>query len=127
MCQERKRTRDRLLNISLATTPIPHNINYPNIYPWENMSVNILAKQLFKVACNAGFAGTESVFLQAFGNFAEEQSIIYGTLEEFPLTGEINKLYFDINDKILYYWDINKYSPINATLIANTIINGGEA
>jgi len=35
-------------------------------------------------------------------------------------------LYFDLETKILYYWD-NEYIPVNAMLIANTIIDGGDA
>jgi hypothetical protein len=35
-------------------------------------------------------------------------------------------LYFDLDEKILYYWD-NEYIPVNAMLITNTILNGGEA
>lgn len=34
-------------------------------------------------------------------------------------------LYFDLDEKILYYWD-NEYKPVNALLIANTILHGGE-
>jgi hypothetical protein len=34
-------------------------------------------------------------------------------------------LYFDLNEKILYYWD-NAYIPVNAMLIAHTILDGGE-
>jgi len=35
-------------------------------------------------------------------------------------------LYFDLDAKILYYWD-KEYIPINAMLIARTILNGGGA
>ena len=35
-------------------------------------------------------------------------------------------LYFDLDGKILYYWD-NEYIPVNAMLITNTILNGGDA
>ena len=42
----------------------------------------------------------------------------------FPEEGEVSKMYFDTEEKILYYWD-NEYYPVNATLIANTIIEGG--
>ena len=37
------------------------------------------------------------------------------------------KLYFDLDDKILYYWSGTEYTPVNAMLIAHTILNGGEA
>ena len=35
-------------------------------------------------------------------------------------------LYFDLSEKVLYYWN-EEYIPVNAMLIANTIVNGGEA
>jgi len=35
-------------------------------------------------------------------------------------------LYFDLNEKVLYYWN-EGYIPVNAMLITNTILNGGEA
>jgi hypothetical protein len=35
-------------------------------------------------------------------------------------------LYFDLNDKILYYWD-GEYIPVNAMLIAHAILEGGDA
>ena len=34
---------------------------------------------------------------------------------------------FDLNEKILYYWGGEEYIPVNAMLIAETIVNGGEA
>jgi len=42
------------------------------------------------------------------------------------VVGERNKLYFDLGENILYFWD-GEYTPVNAMLIANTIIDGGEA
>jgi hypothetical protein len=55
-----------------------------------------------------------------------DAEIIYGVLREFPEIGDTNKLYFDLEEKILYYWD-GEYIPVNAMLIANTVLEGGEA
>jgi hypothetical protein len=35
-------------------------------------------------------------------------------------------LYFDLDEKVLYYWN-EEYIPVNTMLITNTILNGGEA
>lgn len=54
-------------------------------------------------------------------------NIIFARFENFPETGEQEKLYFDLDDKILYYWNVDEYIPINTLLIPNTILDGGEA
>jgi len=51
---------------------------------------------------------------------------MFATYANFPEEGTTSKLYFDLEEKVLYYWD-NDYIPVNAMLIANTILNGGEA
>ena len=50
---------------------------------------------------------------------------MFDTFNNFPQIGSKEMLYFDVINKILYYWD-NEYIPVNAMLIANTILNGGE-
>ena len=54
------------------------------------------------------------------------KEILFDLYTNFPQVGVADMLYFDLNDRILYYWD-NEYIPVNAMLIANTIVNGGEA
>ena len=51
---------------------------------------------------------------------------MFSTYQNFPEEGIASKLYFDLEEKILYYWD-NNYIPVNAMLIQNTILEGGEA
>jgi hypothetical protein len=51
---------------------------------------------------------------------------MFATYEAFPETGIQDKLYFDLNTKILYYWN-EEYIPVNAMLIAETALDGGEA
>lgn len=47
-------------------------------------------------------------------NIPSQKQIIFGTLEEFPENGDLDKLYFDTNNKILYYYDeTQKYQPIH--------------
>ena len=52
--------------------------------------------------------------------------IIFEIFNNFPQYGSSQNLYFDLNEKILYYWD-NEYIPVNAMLIANTTLEGGDA
>lgn len=124
---ERRRTRDLLLEYDIAIMPPrPRAAGLGIIYPWENISLNILSHQLYQVAASSGYFGTESDFLNHFGSFLSNKEMIFDTFDNFPELGEQDKLYFDLEEKILYYWD-ETYMPVNATLITNTIINGGEA
>ena len=106
--------------------PIPHQKNIQIVYPWENISLSIFSKQLYQVAIINGFVGTEKEFLDRFVNYVSDKQIIFEDYINFPQYGSTTKLYFALDEKILYYWD-NEYIPVNAMLIANTIIDGGEA
>lgn len=106
--------------------PIPHQKKVSIIYPWENTSLSIFSNQLYKVALINGFVGTEKEFLDRFVNYVSDKQIIFENFDNFPQYGSITKLYFDQIEKILYYWD-NEYIPVNAMLITNATINGGEA
>ena len=120
----RQLTRDRLLDYDMPLNPHAARINM--VYPWENISTNALVNQLYKIATGSGFSGSENDFKMNFGRYLQEKAVIYSNYESFPDTGEIDKLYFDLDEKILYYWD-EAYIPINAMLIARTILDGGEA
>jgi len=52
---------------------------------------------------------------------------MFDNFSNFPNEGEIDKLYFDLDEKILYYWAGTGYTPVNALLIMDTILKGGEA
>lgn len=106
--------------------PIPIQKNISLIYPWENTSLTIFSNQLYKVAVVNGFIGTEKDFLDRFVNYVSDKQIIFENYSEFPQYGSSSKLYFDLEEKILYYWE-GEYIPVNAMLIANTTIEGGEA
>lgn len=126
--RERKRTRDLLLEYDLNIMP-PHPRSggiMPMIYPWENYNLSALNYQLYLIAKNGGFEGTLDEFNTLFASFVGARSIIFVHTNEFPEEGATDKLYFDLDEKILYYWD-NDYIPVNAMLIANTTIYGGEA
>ena len=151
---ERRRTRDLLLEYDKAITPpkpriaglsniyswgstilddlngeeppIPNQKDIYSIYPWENTSLSIFSNQLYKVAIINGFIGTEKDFFNRFINYVSDKQIIFEKYINFPQYGSSNKLYFDLDEKILYYWE-NEYIPVNAMLITNTTINGGEA
>jgi len=127
MSEARTKTRDLLLEYDKAIMPPkPRAAGLGSIYPWEDWSISFFSQQLFKLAANSGFKGTESDFKKKFGSYLQDKQIIYANYNDFPIIGEIDKFYFDLVEKILYYWD-EKYIPVNAMLIANTIIDGGEA
>ena len=98
------------------------------VYPWETQNLAIVSDLLYNLAHNSGYNGTREEFYSNFGSYLtnNNQKIIFKTYPEFPQIGQQDMLYFDLNEKILYYWD-NGYIPVNAMLIANTIVNGGEA
>lgn len=104
----------------------PHTTTLSMVYPWENTSLNILNHQLYLLAVQFGFEGTEDDFKQLFAGFVGARSILFATFDKFPDEGITEKLYFDLEEKILYYWD-GGYIPVNAMLIANTRLDGGEA
>ena len=127
MCKERRRTRDLLLEYDKAIMPPrPRAAGLGMVYPWETMPISIISKQLYALAVSSGFNGTEIDFKNKFGSYLQDKQIIYANYGDFPAEGELNKFYFDLEEKILYYWD-EEYIPVNAMLIANTIIEGGEA
>jgi hypothetical protein len=127
MYKTRQLTRDLLLEYDSAIMPPrPRAAGLKVIYPWENIMLSNFAEQLFEVAKNSGFIGDQQLFTTNFGSFIQNKDIIYDLFKNFPEIGDFNKLYFDLNEKILYYWD-NEYIPINAMLIAQTTLNGGEA
>ena len=108
--------------------PFPDYSLIESIYPWEMQNLAIMGDWLFHFASNSGYTGTREEFYSCFGLYLQNnrQEIIFENYSNFPLTGAQDKLYFDLNEKVLYYWE-NDYIPVNAMLIANTIVNGGEA
>ena len=109
--------------------PIPDTAEFQVVYPWESIGLNILGDQIYLLAANSGYHGTREEFHRYFGSYLETNrwEILFESFSNFPEQGEIAKLYFDLDNKILYYWAGNEYIPVNAMLIAHTIINGGEA
>lgn len=127
MCKERWRTRDLLLEYdSRIMPPRPRAAGLGIIYPWENRIINDLINQLFNFAINTGYNGTETEFKNGFGSYLAKKEIIFDVFNNFPQEGASNSLYFDLNDKILYYWD-NEYKPINTLLIEGTILDAGSS
>lgn len=127
MCKERWRTRDLLLEYDPhIMPPRPRAAGLGIIYPWENIDISSLVKQLFLIAAGSGYTGTENEFKNHFGAYLNNKQIIFDSFFNFPIIGSEEYLYFDLDEKILYYWD-NEYIPVNAMLIANTTIDGGEA
>lgn len=115
---------DNVVDMSIPSRP--HTTTLSMIYPWENTSLNMLMQQLFLLAIQNGFEGSLDDFKNLFTSYVGARSIMFATYATFPEVGIDSKLYFDLEEKILYYWD-NDYIPVNAMIIANTILNGGEA
>ena len=108
--------------------PFPNPSAISAIYPWEMQNLAIMGDWLFAFAANSGYKGTREEFYKYFGTYLEtnRQEILFETFDNFPSVGMEDMLYFDLDNKILYYWD-GEYIPVNAMLITNTILNGGEA
>ena len=125
--RERYRTRDRLLDYDQTVVPLkPHSAGLPIVYPWENLSTSVLSKQLFDIAAKSGFDGTQEDFNTNFGRYLQNKEVVFARFVDFPQEGETAKLYFDLDENILYYWN-TEYIPVNALLIAGTILDSGNA
>lgn len=132
----RRRTRDLLLDCeSLSGSdwegliPCPHGSDLPIIYPWEDIKLNILGDKIYLLASQSGYTGTKEEFRESFGSFFQQnqQQIVLDHFANFPAVGNSTRFYFDIDDQVMYYWNGSAYAPINTMLIANTILEGGEA
>ena len=108
--------------------PIPDTPEFHVVYPWESIGLSILGDQIYMLAAQSGYSGTREEFHHYFGSYLEtnRQEIVFDEFSNFPNVGAQDILYFDLNEKILYYWD-NEYIPVNTLLITNTILQGGEA
>lgn len=112
----------------IYNVPIPQTAEFSIVYPWESIGLSILSDQIFILASNSGYTGTREEFHRYFGTYLEKnrQEILFEEYNNFPQVGNSEMLYFDLNEKILYYWD-GEYIPVNAMLIAHTILEGGDA
>lgn len=124
MNEERWRTRDLLQQAQNATTNFG---SLGSVYPWENIQLSALAQQLYKIATDNGYSGTQEEFVRKFGNFTEDWQIEVMPFEQFPDTGSKDKLYLDDNSNNLYRWNGEEYLLINSNFISGVIIQGGEA
>lgn len=111
----------------IYSVPIPQTTEFSVVYPWESIGLSILGDQIYLLASQSGYTGTREEFHKYFGTYLEKnrQEILFEEYDNFPQVGSKEMLYFDLNEKILYYWD-EGYIPVNAMLIANTILHGGE-
>ena len=123
--RERYRTRDLLLPYALIEgPPDPQYADVDMIYPWRNVLLNSVINAIYNVAHSSGYEGDLDSFRSNFGSLLEYQPLIYENYQDFPFVGDTQHLYFDLEEKILYYWD-NKYIPVNILLIEDTILKGG--
>ena len=108
--------------------PIPNTAEFQVVYPWESVGLSRLGDQIYLLAAQSGYHGTREEFHRYFGSYLETNrwEILFEYYNNFPQVGERDKLYFDLGENILYYWN-EEYIPVNAMLITNTILEGGEA
>ncbi len=113
---------------TIYSVPIPETAEFSIVYPWESIGLSILGDQIYILASRSGYTGTREEFHKNFGKYLENnrQEILFEEYANFPEVGSKEMLYFDLNEKILYYWD-KEYIPVNAMLIAQTMLDGGEA
>lgn len=127
MYLDRPKTRDLLLEYDVSIRPPrPRAAGLPVVYPWENLSLNIVAEQLYQLAANSGFDKPKDEFFANFGSYLQNKQVVYSNYEDFPITGAADVLYFATDQKALYYWD-NEYKLVKATLVDDTIIYSGDA
>lgn len=113
----------------IGIPPIPDTPEFKVIYPWESVGLSILGDQIYLLALRSGYVGTREEFHTYFGSYLNQNKweILFENFDNFPNPGEIDKLYFDLVENILYYWADGQYLPVNAMLITNTILQGGDA
>lgn len=100
---ERYRTRDLLLEYDTSIlAPRPRAAGLAMIYPWENLSLEVLKSQLFQIAIQCGYQGIETEFWEHFIN--PTGGVNTGTLNTFPVPGKEKELYLDTETNILYYF-----------------------
>lgn len=127
IAHERRRTRDLLLEYNIdIVPPHPRAAGLYMVYPWENIELSNLTSQLYALASRSGYAGTIEEFKSYFGSYLNDKEICFDIYNNFPNQGNLNTLYFDTEEKILYYWD-EEYLPINTLLISGTILDSGHA
>ena len=113
---------------TIYNVPVPQTAEFSIVYPWESIGLSMLSDQIFILASRSGYNGTREEFHRYFGSYLESnrQEILFEEYNNFPQVGTADMLYFDLNEKILYYWN-NGYYPLDASVIAYDVVNGGEA
>ena len=128
--KERWRTRDLLLDqLPFYSLPSCPQLCPSTVYPWEEASLSRLNHQLYLLALKNGFGGTENEFTDLFFSYISNRDIVFARYVDFPAEGSTYKLYFDLDEKVIYYYSAQTqtYIPANALLIEHTLLQGGEA
>lgn len=125
--RQRIKTRDRLFDYDLPAYPVIDKLQAP--YPWVSASLSVLSKQLYELALQNGFLGTQDTFLSRFAN----GTIVRGTLNQFPIPGDPNTLYLDKETDILYYFretntelNLQLLARIGAAIVGHSIVGSPE-
>lgn len=78
--------------------------NIQTVYPWEKIQQSQLGQQMYAIAADNGYTGTQEEFLQHYADTFSNGTIAAGTINEFPIPGNPQDLYFDNTSGILYYY-----------------------
>lgn len=138
-------------SLTLDTNKYQMANNIQTVYPWEKIQRSQLKQQLYELAKDYGYTGTEDDFMMRFIGGV----IITVYNKDFPIPGDSTSLYFETSKEILYYFkqtteevdeqvasavgaiivDIETeagvtttslYIPVKAMPVENLIIHGGE-
>ena len=122
MSQERRKTRDLLLEYSIMPFH-PRVGGLSIVYPWENMDVSTFEKQFYKMAKNHGYNGTEEDFWEMFSS----SNVLAQTAGQFPVPGKEENLYYDYTTGIVYSFKNITDSEIVEELVNNGAKNVGQS
>lgn len=101
MSQARNLTRDLLLEYDPQVMSFHYRMaGLSVVYPWENMNRAIVSKEIYEIAKNSGFEGSEEEFWKSFSGGI----VVRGTIETFPVPGNELNLYLDDNTNVVYFF-----------------------
>lgn len=125
MSNLRRETRDRLA-CSCDCPPPPPPIPAPSI------TLAAFKELFYKYAESLGYTYTKEEFEKTFinnitsGGSSGGNIIVRTSKDNFPATGDLQKLYYSVEEKELYIWD-NGYFLLNVIKPGTTILECGDA
>lgn len=90
--------------LTLDTNAYQAANNIQTVYPWEKLQRSQLIGQLYQVAVENGYTGTKDEYLTKYSEIFKANEIISGKVNDFPIPGDTQNLYFDNETHTLYYY-----------------------